>query len=757
MGDSSSEEETMAVCCFRKIANARAERDEHLLLSIQRRRTFQDLGRVRDSFGNILSVANKFVPFRLDVTFPIRSEQIRVCVEEICDLVVSLTECCAHAGYLLAVLQDGSTPEVPGAVDRYQLCRAAAEIEHKTGLLRTYRLHTITSLQLTDICINVTESANILTDSCLKAADEALQGNTREQFRLCLKSVAAALNTFCGSIKFLKDLPDECKYRACQVFGEALTTTCNALAVFATQDSKLTGTSAKLSPVGIDTLHDVLSACMGVVSPCVLVCSIVRDVAGHWDDKVVTRVQQCHGAVLRSSNKLTEALGGFGSEERKDNGKMWMDEDSQWPSHPSEHSTGQIVSGHRFYPQQHGDEWRGKAHVQEEFQSIVLTAISHIWGYRQLVHEVERLRTIQYDADDSSHEDKLLKLWGLLMPDVHLKSRVTKQWQEIGFQGDDPKTDFRGMGILGLENLIYFAEEYPGPAGHVLSHSHHPQYGYAFAIVGINLTFMAYHLLKDGLAKTHVYNVSKIFPDIKLVEATVASLQEKRDKNNDSFKQLFKKSENLAKEWRNQYAKNNDPANNTQLSITVNCKDGQLQKLSSPEFIDSFEDVVLQGAELYKDEVVLCISHSSLMSSNIIKPRSGEWVMTIDFIKQAAITSLFSDSNYKCWHITNFKSSGCHSPTCLPINSCHIQSRFKFSPDCFPSCLESLAIHTICAITETFPEYIKVRRGLESMFSGDLISNTHTKTRYRYNESSYNQLIIIYHFKRSRKYNTNDR
>nr|CAD7455539.1 unnamed protein product [Timema tahoe] len=140
--------------------------------------------------------------------------------------------------------------------------------------------------------------------------------------------------------------------------------------------------------------------------------------------------------------------------------------------------------------------------IHPQFVQSFGKCVEHIWGYRQLVHEVERLRTIQYDADDSSHEDKLLKLWGLLMPDVHLKSRVTKQWQEIGFQGDDPKTDFR--------------EEYPGPASHVLSHSHHPQYGYAFAIVGINLTFMAYHLLKDGLAKTHVYNVSKIFPAIKI-------------------------------------------------------------------------------------------------------------------------------------------------------------------------------------------------------------------------------------------------
>jgi ELMO domain-containing protein len=27
----------------------------------------------------------------------------------------------------------------------------------------------------------------------------------------------------------------------------------------------------------------------------------------------------------------------------------------------------------------------------------------------------------------------------------------------MGFQGNDPATDFRGMGILGLENNIYFA------------------------------------------------------------------------------------------------------------------------------------------------------------------------------------------------------------------------------------------------------------------------------------------------------------
>lgn len=100
------------------------------------------------------------------------------------------------------------------------------------------------------------------------------------------------------------------------------------------------------------------------------------------------------------------------------------------------------------------------------------------------------------------------------MPDKPLESRVTKQWQDIGFQGEDPKTDFRGMGVLGLENLLYFAQEYPGAACHVLSHSHHPRYGYAFAIVGINLTSMAYHMLKDGTAKTHFFNAARGCPGV---------------------------------------------------------------------------------------------------------------------------------------------------------------------------------------------------------------------------------------------------
>lgn len=81
-------------------------------------------------------------------------------------------------------------------------------------------------------------------------------------------------------------------------------------------------------------------------------------------------------------------------------------------------------------------------------------------------------------------------------------------------KGDDPKTDFRGMGILGLENLLFFAEEYSTTVHHVLSHSLHPKHGYTFAIVGINLTSMSYHLLKSSLAKTHMFNAVPSYPSL---------------------------------------------------------------------------------------------------------------------------------------------------------------------------------------------------------------------------------------------------
>lgn len=156
-----------------------------------------------------------------------------------------------------------------------------------------------------------------------------------------------------------------------------------------------------------------------------------------------------------------------------------------------------------------------KAQKDPTFKKSLHLCLLQITGYSSLYTSVEELRKVVFDSENEQHEAMLLKLWDLLMPAVKLESRVNKQWGDIGFQGDDPKTDFRGMGLLGLTNLVFFSENYTEEARQVLSHANHPKQGYSYAIVGINLTEMAYSLLKSGALKPHFYNTVAGKPELQ--------------------------------------------------------------------------------------------------------------------------------------------------------------------------------------------------------------------------------------------------
>lgn len=69
-----------------------------------------------------------------------------------------------------------------------------------------------------------------------------------------------------------------------------------------------------------------------------------------------------------------------------------------------------------------------------DFGHLFETCVEQIWGYRRLVHMVEARRRIPFEGGNAEHENKLLELWSLLMPDTELEGRITKQWQDIGFQ-----------------------------------------------------------------------------------------------------------------------------------------------------------------------------------------------------------------------------------------------------------------------------------------------------------------------------------
>ncbi|KAF6022642.1 ELMOD1 [Bugula neritina] len=147
------------------------------------------------------------------------------------------------------------------------------------------------------------------------------------------------------------------------------------------------------------------------------------------------------------------------------------------------------------------------------FRRRFTECVERILGYTRLVDELERLRTEKYE--EGKHQQQLLNLWKTLKPDEPLSERYTRQWGDIGFQGTDPASDFRGMGLLGLLNLIYFSEEHCDVARQTVMHSNHPKYGYSFAIVGINLTEMCIRYMRSGLFKRHFYNLESANPTVQ--------------------------------------------------------------------------------------------------------------------------------------------------------------------------------------------------------------------------------------------------
>ena len=67
------------------------------------------------------------------------------------------------------------------------------------------------------------------------------------------------------------------------------------------------------------------------------------------------------------------------------------------------------------------------------------------------------------------HESTLQVLYDLAIDKSNNPIRWSKtdEWQNIGFGGSDPRTDFRTGGLFSLLNLVYFAKYYPKHFNHM--------------------------------------------------------------------------------------------------------------------------------------------------------------------------------------------------------------------------------------------------------------------------------------------------
>lgn len=145
------------------------------------------------------------------------------------------------------------------------------------------------------------------------------------------------------------------------------------------------------------------------------------------------------------------------------------------------------------------------------FLILLKDGLIKIRAYNKLVNEIEELRLRKFSFDNLQDSELIFDLWNSLKGSTDkLDNKITKRWSEIGFQGNDPSTDFRGMGMLSLLNLHYFSTNMNEKAKQVYNKSLHPKLGYPFSIVGISITSWVYKLLNGNFLKTHFYNDSEL-------------------------------------------------------------------------------------------------------------------------------------------------------------------------------------------------------------------------------------------------------
>ena len=105
-----------------------------------------------------------------------------------------------------------------------------------------------------------------------------------------------------------------------------------------------------------------------------------------------------------------------------------------------------------------------------------------------------------FDNNNPQHEETLLKFWKNVYPKVSLKARISEEWGDLGFQGKDPASDFRGMGMLGLKHLCYISSVHKKQFRELAAQykKTKAEKQYPFSVAGIRISDLLFQLFELG-------------------------------------------------------------------------------------------------------------------------------------------------------------------------------------------------------------------------------------------------------------------
>lgn len=114
---------------------------------------------------------------------------------------------------------------------------------------------------------------------------------------------------------------------------------------------------------------------------------------------------------------------------------------------------------------------------------------------------------VYFDASRPDHQEALKALWSATYPNQELHGLISDQWKEMGWQGRDPSTDFRGAGFISLENLLFFAKTFSTSFQRLLKKQggKRSAWEYPFAVAGVNITFMIMQMLDLDALKSRTF------------------------------------------------------------------------------------------------------------------------------------------------------------------------------------------------------------------------------------------------------------
>lgn len=156
------------------------------------------------------------------------------------------------------------------------------------------------------------------------------------------------------------------------------------------------------------------------------------------------------------------------------------------------------------------DDSRSKGMFSSFFSMFFSSSLSN-----KLIPErdsIFAIALIPFDNANAMHL-RILQNVFMILQDVSTEcSRFGSHWEEIGFQGDDPATDLRGVGMFGVIQLFYLVKNHQEFAKKMHKLSRDERQYFPFSVVSLNFTKVTLQTMRSGILANKLNKRGAILP-----------------------------------------------------------------------------------------------------------------------------------------------------------------------------------------------------------------------------------------------------